>query len=70
MRSSDNAQRGTEPVWRQAGPGMNGRFRCAKCGGAKMLLGRKRIKVRGMPDWVCSDCVKGPRHHGPLGGEG
>jgi hypothetical protein len=59
MKSANNAQRGADANWRHAGPGMSNRFQCAKCRGAKLLLGRKRIKVRGMPDWVCAECAKG-----------
>jgi hypothetical protein len=59
MKGSDNATRQTTLAWRHAGPGLSQRFQCAKCRGAKLLLGRKRIKVRGMPDWVCAECAKG-----------
>lgn len=32
-------------------------FRCFRCGGNKHTQGRKRIYVRGVPVWVCADCL-------------
>lgn len=42
-----------------AGPVQNTpRFRCARCQQNSLTTGRKKVRVRGLLDWVCAGCVK------------
>jgi hypothetical protein len=55
--SSDNVIPRKEPGFRAAGTGLVGTFMCAKCDRSRQLLGRRKLFVRGVKQWVCGCCV-------------
>lgn len=38
--------------------GVGSAFRCYRCGQNKHTQGRKRIVIRGVPVWVCAECIE------------
>lgn len=59
--NSDNATKAPAPAWRHAGSGHSSTFLCPLCRKGRTMLGRKIQTVRGMRDWVCAGCSKGPK---------
>lgn len=43
--------------WLSVGAGLSQTFKCARCAGSKGILGRRKQRVRGVPQWVCKGCV-------------
>lgn len=42
---------------RGQGAGPVHRFVCARCALARPVLGRKRLRWRGLPAWLCAACA-------------
>jgi hypothetical protein len=59
--SSDNVIPRKEPGFRAVGTGLAGTFMCAKCSRSRQLLGRRKLLVRGVKQWVGACCV--PKDH-------
>lgn len=43
---------------RGQGVGSPHRFVCARCGQPRLTLGRKRLRWRGVPSWLCAECAR------------
>ena len=55
--SSDDSRRTVEPGFRAAGVGYFSLFACVRCQKARSCLGRRKLKYRGVHQWVCSECA-------------
>ena len=55
--SSDDSLRSGSTGFVPRGIGMYPLFRCAVCQQGKGSAGRRLLKVRGLKQWVCAQCV-------------
>lgn len=56
--SSDDRTRATDRPFRHPGTGMSPMFLCPCCAARKHSTGRRLLRVQGLRQWVCAQCVK------------
>jgi hypothetical protein len=56
--TSDDARHVPDRAFRTAGAGMAPMFLCPCCAKRKHSTGRRLLRVQGIRQWVCQQCVK------------
>jgi predicted SprT family Zn-dependent metalloprotease len=56
----DDTKSARDVRFRMAGIGMAHTFKCGRCEQPRSTQGRKLEKVKGLRQYVCQGCVKGP----------